>query len=53
MDNEYKPIKISYDKYLVECQKCGYKWVARTEYPKRCALCSNPNPHEPRKYIKR
>jgi hypothetical protein len=44
------PQEIGYQKWVVKCLKCGYVWVARTESPKRCALCNNLNPSEPRKY---
>lgn len=36
------------DRYLVECQKCGYKWLSRKQHPKRCALCHNLNPGKPK-----
>lgn len=38
------------ERYMAECKKCGYQWLARTPQPKRCPLCNNLNPDAPRKY---
>jgi len=27
--------------WVIKCKRCGYKWIPRTEKPKRCPNCSS------------
>jgi hypothetical protein len=33
----------------LKCKRCGKEWIPRTENPKVCALCKNPNWSKPKK----
>jgi DNA-directed RNA polymerase subunit RPC12/RpoP len=35
---------------VVQCNRCGYKWIpsSKNPIPKRCAKCNNPYWNKPR-----
>lgn len=36
----------------LECKRCEYGWVARTEEPKVCPQCKSPYWNVPRRQVK-
>lgn len=36
----------------LECKRCEYEWVARTEAPRVCPKCKSPYWNVPRRQVK-